>query len=260
MAKSIIVRVSMKAPLVSIITPAYNCVSTIEETYKSILSQTFSDWEWIIVEDHSKDDSYNFIKKIIKDDTRVTLLQTEKNSGAAIARNAGIEKARGRFIAFLDADDLWKKEKLEHQVEFMLKNNYSFTFTNYDVLFPNGKIVNYEIKKNQLTYKNLLRTNAIGCLTVIYDSEQLGKVFMPVDCYKREDYGAWLDITRNGTLAYKLNESLSIYRLDSNSVSSNKFRLLKYQYNVYRKHEKFNFIKSFWLLLICSLNKFAKKY
>ena len=250
----------MKTPLVSIITPAYNCASTIKETYKSILNQTFSDWEWIIIEDHSKDDAYAVIREIIKGDERVFLLQTEKNSGAATARNVGIEKARGRFVAFLDADDLWKEQKLEHQINFMLKNNFAFTFTNYDVLFPNGKLVKYEIKRDQLTYKNLLKTNDIGCLTVIYDTEHLGKVLMPVDCFKREDYGAWLDITRNGTKAYRLNESLSTYRLDNNSVSSNKFKLLKYQYNVYRKHEKFNFVKSFWLLMICSIKKFAKKY
>ena len=250
----------MKKPLVSIITPAYNCVSTIEETYKSIFNQTFSDWEWIIIEDHSNDGSFDFIKSMIKDDTRVKLFQTEKNSGAAIARNIGIEQSNGRFIAFLDADDLWKERKLELQIDFMMKNGFAFTFTNYDVLFPNGKIVKYKIKKEHLTYKNLLKTNDIGCLTVVYDTNQLNKVLMPVDCFKREDYGAWLDITRNGVIAYKLNESLSIYRLDSNSVSSNKIRLLKYQYNVYRRHEKFNLFKSFWLLLVCSLKKFVKKY
>lgn len=245
---------------VSIITPAYKCRDTIEETYKSILAQTFFDWEWIVVDDCSPDDSFSFIKKMTKNDKRVTVLQTPKNSGAAVARNVGIEKASGRYIAFLDSDDLWKEEKLSHQIKFMQENNYFFTFTNYDLLYSNGKIKQHRVKYDFITYRMLLKSNHIGCLTVIYDSKALGKVFMPLDCEKREDHGAWLDIVKTGVNAYRLDESLSIYRLGNKTVSSNKTKMMKYQYRLYHKHEKFSVIKSLWYTLICSFNKLIKKY
>lgn len=250
----------MNRPLVSIITPAFNCKATIKETYESIKKQTFESWEWIVVEDHSKDNTFEYIKELVKDDNRVVLLQTDKNSGAAVARNLGIEKASGKYIAFLDSDDLWKKEKLSHQIRFMEENNHFFTLTNYDLLYPNGKMKQYRIKYNVITYKKLLKSNHIGCLTVIYNSEALGKVFMPLDCKKREDHGAWLDITKKGISAFRLDESLSIYRIGENTVSSNKIKMMKYQYGLYRKHERFSVIKSMWYVLICSVNKLLKKY
>ena len=248
----------MEKPVVSIITPAYNCASTIEETYLSIKTQTFSSWEWIIIEDCSKDNTYNFIKSIAEKDSHIILLQTEKNSGAAVARNVGIEKARGRFIAFLDADDCWDKYKLEKQLKFMNENNYLFSYTDYRLLFPNGKTKEYSPKKDKVGYKNLLKNCDIGCLTVIYDSGVLGKHYIPLDCEKREDYGLWLDLTRDGTFAYKLSEVLATYRVTSNSVSSKKHRMLKYLYRVFRKHEKFNAIKSLFYLFIYSFNRLRK--
>ena len=133
-------------PVVSIITPAYNCKNTIAEAYNSIKAQTFSHWEWIIIEDHSTDDSFNYIKKIIEGDNRVTLLRTNCNSGAAVARNVGIEAARGRYISFLDADDLWMKNKLELQVEFMKSNDFELTCTNYQLLYSSGILKNFELQ------------------------------------------------------------------------------------------------------------------
>lgn len=250
----------MTKPLVSIITPAFNCQKTIKETYESIKSQSFKSWEWIVVEDHSTDDTFEYVKQMIQGDGRVILLQTPKNSGAAVARNIGIEKASGRYIAFLDSDDLWKKEKLSNQIKYMQEKDYSFTFTNYDLLYPNGEIKQHRIKHDIVTYKKLLKSNHIGCLTAVYDSVVLGKVLMPLDCEKREDHGAWLDIVRTGVNAYRLDESLSIYRISSGTVSSNKTKMLKYQYKLYRKHERFNVIKSLWYTLICSVNKLFKKY
>ena len=241
--------------LVSIVTPAYNCKNTIDKTYKSIVNQTFSDWEWIIVEDHSTDGSFDFINSIIKNDNRVVLLRTNNNSGAAVARNLGIEKAKGKYIAFLDADDSWKNNKLEKQIAFMENNKYYFTFTNYDVLLPNGTVKKRRIKKQKITYKDLLNRNYIGCLTVVYDCIVLGKQYMPIDCEKREDHGAWLDITRKGVIAYRLDDYLSTYNATNQSVSSNKVKMIKYQYRIYRKHEGFGIIKSMWYLAICCINK-----
>ncbi len=252
-------RVRFNMPLVSIITPAYNCSSTIRETYESIKQQSFNDFEWIVVEDHSTDDSFLFIEEMVKHDERVVLLQTPTNSGAAVARNLGIEKAKGRYIAFLDADDLWVKDKLQKQLEFMKANGYSFTFTNYEMFSNSGHKGYRLIKHNLLAYKDLLKSNRIGCSTVIYDSSVLGRVYMPLDCEKREDHGAWLDITRNGTKAYLLEECLTKYRVESGSVSSNKFKMIKYQYRVYRKHEKMGPIKSAWYLFLCSLNRIFRR-
>lgn len=245
---------------VSIITPSFNCSKTILETYESIKKQTFSNWEWIVVDDCSTDGSFEFIKTITNGDNRVVLLKTESNGGAAIARNVGIGESKGRFISFLDADDLWLPNKLELQIAYMKDQQHELTFTNYRLLYSSGKMKEFRLKKDVVSYKMLLASNYLGCLTVIYDSKKLGKVFMPLDCEKREDYGAWLDITKKGILAYRLDESLSIYRIGSTSVSANKFKMLKYQYRVYRRHEKFSVLKSMWFLFLCAFNKIFKKY
>ncbi len=245
---------------VSIITPAYKCKSTIQETYESIKQQTFSNWEWIIIEDNSPDDSFEFIQNMVKKDSRVVVLRTEKNSGAAVARNVEINYARGRFIAFLDSDDLWLKDKLSNQIKFMKDNDYAITYTNYLVMNDKGKYKELRLKKDKATYKSLLRRNVMGCLTVIYDTKHLGKVLMPLDCEKREDYGAWLDATRDGTIAYRLDEFLAIYRVGNVSVSSNKFKMVKYQYRVFRVHEGFGVIKSLWFLFVMSFKKIFNIY
>ena len=250
----------MNKPKVSIITPAFKCKKTINETYESIKNQTFSSWEWLVIEDCSNDGTYELIEEMVKDDERVVLLKTEKNSGASVARNIGIEHSKGRYIAFLDADDLFKEDKLEKQIAFMEKNGYEFTFTNYDLLYKNGTIKHRRIASKSINFKKLLTCNYIGCLTAIYDSEILGKVFMPNDCEKREDHAAWLDITKKGIIAYKLDESLSIYRVENGSVSSNKFKMIKYQYRLYRKHLNFGAIKSLYLVLVCSMKKVFRKY
>lgn len=250
----------MENKLVSIITPAYNASTTILETYKSIVEQTYSKWEWIVIDDFSSDNTFDIISSLAKDDSRIILIHPAEKGGAAVARNAGIEKARGKYIAFLDADDLWLPTKLEEQISFMQKNNYSFTYTNYEV-FSEGKPKRYYVpKRNKATYKNLLKSCDIGCLTVIYDCEALGKVYMPLDAIKREDHGTWLDITRNGVVAYKLNKILSSYRVGEKTVSSNKFKMFKYQYWLYRKHERFNPFKAFWYTLNITFNKIFKKY
>lgn len=246
--------------LVSIITPAFNCSKTILETFDSIKRQSYSRWEWIIVEDHSTDDTFELLKKLANEDDRIVLLRTNKNSGTAMARNIGIDNAKGRFIAFLDADDLWKPNKLKNQINFMIDNNISFTYSNYDVLLPNGEIVEFVPKRNYADYKSLLKRNDIGCLTVVYDSSKVKKVYMPLDAQKREDYAAWLDATKNGIIATKIDENLAIYRLGSTTLTSNKKKMIKYHFRVYRYHEKFGLIKSLFYLAIFTFNKRFSKY
>lgn len=246
--------------LVSIITPSYNSEKTLMETFESIKNQTFSNWEWLIIDDHSKDSSFNMAKKFALSDKRVIALQTEVNSGAAAARNLGIEQAKGRYIAFLDSDDMWKPTKLEDQIKYMIENGANFVYSDYDILLPDGRIKTFSPKAPKTTYKQLLKKCDIGCLTAMYDSQVLGKRFMPLDTPKREDYATWLDITKSGVIAYRVPKNLATYRIQNSSVSHNKLKLLKFHFNVYKKHEKFNFFKSLYYLLIHSLNKALNKY
>ena len=245
---------------VSIITPAYNASATLKETYLSIKNQTFANWEWIVINDCSKDNTTNVVLDFAKTDERIVLINAPKNGGAAIARNIGIKAAKGKYIAFLDADDLWKPEKLERQIKFMEDNNCAFSYTDYYIFFPDGKRQIYKSKKQSVTYKNLLRSNMIGCLTVMYDTSLIGKQYMPLDAEKREDHAAWLDLVKISGKAYRLNEILSEYRVGNVSVSSNKRKMIKYQYRLYRIHEKFNPIKSAWYTFCIIFNKVFRKY
>lgn len=244
--------------VVSIITPAYHCEETIDRTYRSIRSQTFENWEWVVVEDHSPDDSYERIKAIAEKDERVVVLRTPVNSGAAVARNVGIAAANGRYIAFLDADDFWDSKKLEKQIQFMEEKGAAFSFTNYRVCYNGGKCKPFLVRKDEIRYADLLKTVDIGCLTAMYDSEKLGKRYMPLDCPKREDHGAWLDITRDGTIAYRLPEILATYTIAGSSVSSNKFKMFSCQYRLYRRHENFGRLKSLFFTILVTINKILK--
>lgn len=149
-----------------------------------------------MVNDCSTDNTINVINELAKSDSRIKAISLDSNSGAAVARNKGIEIAKGRFIAFLDSDDLWKKEKLNYQISFMINNGYSFTYTDYYIFFPNNKRKTFKSKKKFVTYKNLLHSNMIGCLTVMYDTSLVGKQYMLLDAEKREDHAAWLDLVK----------------------------------------------------------------
>jgi glycosyltransferase involved in cell wall biosynthesis len=234
--------------LVSIITPSYKSFRFISQTIESVLAQTYQNWEMIIVDDVSPDNSNEIIEEYSKKDSRIKLIKLEQNSGPAVARNRAIEEAQGRYIAFLDADDLWKPEKLEKQLAFMINNNYELTYTNYETISENGENFNRIIMSpEKLNYKQLLKSNKIGCLSAIYDTKRIGKVYMPL-IKKRQDYGLWLRILKKVNYAYNVNEVLGTYRIMSNSVSSNKVDLLKYNYALFRNHEQFSVIKSLYYL------------
>lgn len=238
----------MNNELVSIITPSYKSKRFISQTIDSVLAQTYQNWEMIIVDDVSPDNSNKIIEEYCKKDSRIKLIKLEKNSGAAVARNKAIEESKGRYIAFLDADDMWKSEKLEKQIEFMQKNDYAFTYTAYDTMTEEGlfedKIIYPPLK---ITYKDLLKSNHIGCLTAIYDAKKLGKIYMPL-ISKRQDYGLWLRILKKIDFAYGINEPLAKYRLVSNSISSNKISLLKYHYKLFTEFEDIGKIKTLYYL------------
>ena len=235
----------MQNNLISIITPSYKSKRFISQTIKSVLSQTYENWEMIIVDDVSPDDSNEIIEKYCKQDSRIKLIKLEKNSGPAVARNRAIEKAKGRYIAFLDADDLWLPEKLEQQLSFMKENNLSFTYSAYKLIDEEDSDLGVFIPPMQASYSSILKTNPIGCLTAIYDTKKLGKIYMP-NILKRQDYGLWLNILKQINTTKGILEPLAVYRIRKNSVSSNKLKAASYQWKIYREVEKLNLFKSFY--------------
>lgn len=232
---------------VSIITPAYNCADYIADTIKSIQSQTYTNWELLITDDCSSDNTREIINKFASEDPRIKLLTLKNNSGAGVARNNSIEKAKGRFIAFCDSDDRWKPEKLERQIRFMVSNGYGLTYTSYETCNENGVVNGFVECLSKITYPKIIRDNGIGCLTAIYDAERIGKFYLS-SIRKRQDWCLWINIIKNTGPAFGLKDSLALYRLRNGSISSNKIEMLKYNFDVYHTVLGFNCIWSGILL------------
>ena len=207
--------------IVSIITPSFNSANYICHTVESVLNQSYTNWELLIVDDCSTDNSREIIQSYVNKDSRIKLICLEKNSGAAVARNTGIEEARGRFIAFLDSDDTWHPEKLEKQLHFMLNNDYAFTYTQYHQVNENGDLIGDLYFPKRTNYHNLLKTCVIGCLTAMYDSHKIGKIYFPL-IRKRQDYALWLKILKQIDYAYCVPMDLASYTVRSDSISANK--------------------------------------
>lgn len=232
--------------LVSIITPSYNSAQFITHTIESVLSQVYTNWEMIIVDDVSSDQSIDIIESYQVKDSRIKLVKLEKNSGPAIARNRAIKEAKGRYIAFLDSDDVWHIDKLFRQLAFMNEKDVALSFTGYyRIEEQSSKITDKQIVPLKVNYKTLLKQNIMGCLTVIYDTEKLGKVYMP-NIIRRQDYALWLKILKRIPHAYGLNESLAYYRVRTSSVSSNKIIAAQYHWKVLRDIEKLPLYKAIY--------------
>ena len=246
--------------LVSVIMPNYNGANFIKEAIESVLAQTYQNWELLIVDDASNDNSNKIITKFIKQDSSsVRLIELDKNSGVAVARNKGIEIASGRYIAFLDTDDLWLPNKLEVQLKFMRDNDLPFTYNSYDLMGDNGDKVGKFITKPKITYESMLKTNSVGCLTAIYDTQKLGKVYIPTGLKRQEDYAMWLKILKIIGQARGLVEpSLAVYRISNNSLSSNKFKTALSQWNVYRNIEKLPLLKSIYCFMNYTISGILK--
>ncbi len=212
--------------LVSVIMPNYNGAEFLAESVQSVLNQTYPYWELLFVDDCSTDNSLDIISQF--NDERIIVIKNEKNSGAAVSRNNAIDRAKGRWIAFLDSDDKWKPEKLEKQITFMDNNNVALSFTHYEVINDKDETITvFRPDKPKYDYATILKHCYIGCLTAIYDKEKVGVVYMPIEAVKREDFGCWLSILKRGINAECLNEDLATYRVHSSSVSSNKFKMIK---------------------------------
>ncbi len=232
--------------LVSIVIPVYNCSKFLNDTINTILNQTYTNFEAIFVNDCSTDNSIDIIKAC--NDNRIKLIENEKNSGAAISRNNGIKNANGRFICFLDADDLWEKEKLEKQVRFMKEKNACFSYTGYEFADengnPNGKKVNVP---NKITYKQALKNTTIWTSTVMFDMTKLTKenIYMP-DVRRGQDTATWWKVLKKINYANGLNEILSFYRRTNDSLSANKLTALKRTWNLYINVEHLNIFCAFY--------------
>jgi len=244
---------------VSIITPTYNASKFITETIQSVKTQTFQNWEMIIVDDCSFDDTLEIVKREMVLDPRIKLIELQKNGGPAAARNIGITTAKGTYLAFLDSDDLWVPQKLERQLLFMEKNNLAFTYTDYRIMTEDGERTDVVFRvPARIEYKSLLKNTMIGTLTVMLDKRKVGWVQMPLHRDCSEDYGLWLSILSRGIHAHGLNEVLSIYRKCEHSLSSNKLVSARKTWNTYRKVEKINIPSALWYFANYSLHALKK--
>ena len=237
----------MNEPRISIIMASYNSASFIEESIQSVLAQTVTDWELIISDDCSKDDGIKIIKKYCEQDNRISLITSKKNNGPAVTRNKAIDKAKGRYIAFLDSDDLWHVDKLEKQIKTLNETNAALCYGYYDIINEVGQYLRtIQNIPTKTTYKSLLKNQIIGCLTVIYDRNVCDKVKMPV-IRKRQDYALWLRILKKGHIAVCEQSVIGTYRLRENSVSSNKWIAIYYTWKMYREVERLPFLKSCYI-------------
>lgn len=224
---------------VSIITATYNSIDYLEATHKSILSQKYLNWEWLITDDCSSDGTFDYLKEIAEKDPRIKVFRNTINSGAAVSRNNSLSKATGRYIAFIDSDDIWHADKLQKQVSFMADNKYSFTFTSYLIVNQfgesQGTVVDKSISK--VSYKDMLRKKAtLGCSTVMIDRKSVPDLKMPL-LRTGQDYATWLKVLKTGLEAHCLSEPLTHYRISPNSISRNKVKKAKRQWQIYREVE-----------------------
>lgn len=243
--------------MVSVVTPCHNSSDFISETIQSVIDQSFLDWELILVDDCSSDNTCDLIREFISVDARIQLIQFSSNQGAAVARNAAIKIARGRYISFLDSDDVWMSDKLEKQLKFMQSGSYPFTYTAYDKVDENGLRLGCVGVPEKVSYYDLLKMCSVGCLAAIYDVEYFGKVYMPL-IRKRQDLGLWLRLLKKSTYAYGLNVSLARYRVRKKSISANKLSAAKYTWRLYREVEGLNFFVALYFFMHYAVRGFLR--
>ncbi|NJM79289.1 MAG: glycosyltransferase family 2 protein [Flavobacterium sp.] len=244
--------------LVSIITPSYNSANFIVETIQSVQKQSYENWEMIIVDDGSTDNIEEIIQSLIQKDDRIQFYKLAQNSGPAVARNAGIEKAKGKYLTFIDADDIWFPNFIEKSIKTIEETKIPFVFSSYKRTNENLEFVYSDfIVPKKVTYFDTLKSNSISCLTAFIDMEVLGKKFMPL-IRKRQDMGLWLQYLKSIPFACGIQETQAIYRIRENSLSRNKSDLIKYQWQFYREVEKLTVFQSFYYLLHWMYRGFMK--
>lgn len=235
--------------LISVITATYNSAKFIESTYLSINNQSYKKWEWVVTDDCSTDNTLEILESIALKDSRVKIYKNNVNGGAAVSRNNCIEHATGEYIAFIDSDDLWLQKKLETQLDFMLTNNISFSFTAYELIDEFGKHINKTVDTQShgfFNYTDLLAKKiTLGCSTVMLKASLIKSIRMPL-IRTGQDYAFWLRILKDGNLAYILPSVLTNYRVHSASISRNKFKKALRQWFIYRKIESLSLVYSLY--------------
>lgn len=233
--------------LISIIVPVYNVEKYIAETIACVAAQTYVQWELLLVEDGSSDATVNIIEGIMAErkDSRIRLIRQPSNMGAARARNRGLREARGRYIAYLDADDLWVPEKLEKELRFMREREAAFAFTGYEFADEKGKGTGKVVHvPESLNYRQALSNTTIFTTTVMFDTDKISKDQLEMPVIKSEDTALWFRVPRSGYTAYGLNENLVRYRRPGNTLSSNKLEALRRIWNLYRRAENLSLPRS----------------
>lgn len=243
-------------PLVSIIMPLFNSERFVLQAVDSVISQKYPMWELLIIDDASTDSSLSMLEKY-KADERITVITLKENSGSPVKpRNLGIKHANGQLIAFIDSDDVWLPEKLNMQVEQLMKTGAHIVCSGYWVIDEKGQRIGQFRVPEKVTYSDLLRHNTIGCLTAMYDSSVIGKNYFP-EC-GHEDYALWLKILSDHDWVHGVNQPLAEYRIRSNSISSNKLKNLSFFWHIYRHRERFSIIKSVIRCFIYFTNAIGK--
>ncbi len=247
--------------LVSVITPAYNAAHFLEEAVKSVQNQTFSDWEMIIVDDCSTDETFSLAQRLAENDQRIKVLRNKKNSGVAATRNKAMDAATGEYIAFLDSDDLWLPQKLERQVKFMAEGQYALTYTNYQKFDSQtgerqSKIIRAPAT---MTSRHIYGNTSIGCLTVMVNRKITGPFHMPLIGHT-EDNITWQEILARGYIAHRLDEVLSLYREGNTSLTSSKREAAKQQWHTYREYYNFSIIKSTYYFIQYAFHAIKKHF
>ena len=243
--------------LVSIIMPAYNSGRFIEQSIRSVLSQTYTDWELLIVDDCSTDNTTSIVASF--KDKRIHYQRNTNNMGAALTRNEALKIAKGKYIAFLDSDDIWDAEKLERQIAYMQQTGYAFTFTNYRIINEDGSSQGKELQMpSSMTYHQYLRNTAIGCLTVIIDKEQTGDFRMP-NIKSSHDFALWLQIMKRGFNAYSMPQCLASDRRVTTSNTAKKWKAAQDVWRVYREIENINLIYATFCFLGYAINAIIKR-
>lgn len=245
-------------PLVSIIVPVHNSASFLDETILSVIRQTYTNWELIIIDDFSIDSSLKIAHKFVAQDNRVKLISLRKNEGVSYARNEGIKKSKGSYIAFLDSDDIWDKSKLSTQMQFMMDTKCCLSHTAYRKVDKKGDIIaNHIPVSKSVNYHQLLKHNQIGTSTSMYNVEILGKRLL--GNIGRTDFTLWLSILRENRVSLGIDIPLVSYRVHNNSISHNKIRSIRKTWDVYRKVENMDLLRSLYFY-ICNLINSSLKY
>ncbi|WP_106627379.1 glycosyltransferase family 2 protein [Selenomonas massiliensis] len=250
----------MQDKLVSVIMPAYNSATFIGGSISSVLDQTHTQWELIVVDDASTDMTAETVREYVHTDSRIKYYRQEYNMGVAEARNRAIRTAEGRYLAFLDSDDLWLPNKLKRQLEFMQCNGSGFTYTEYRQFYKDpampGKLIRTH---DSVDYHELLKGNDIGCLTVMLDRKIFPHIEMPH--VRHEDYVTWLNLLhQGGGRAYALHEDLARYRKSADSLTASKQQSLAWTWQVYRKTQGLSWLKSVYYLMFYAARGLHKHY